>query len=150
MNVSELFAGVVDHAKRSGLFPGGVNTHEPKSKPEPLSASVWIQRIDPDRRHSGLAATSTRVEFALRVYTPMLSNDPDAIDPAVVTAVDTLMAAYTADFQLGGEALDIDLLGHSGQPMAAVAGYLDVGGTMYRVMTITVPIIVADAWAQTA
>jgi hypothetical protein len=58
------------------------------------------------------------------------------------------MAAYNGDFTLGGLVECVDLLGMTGQRLEARAGYLEQDRKIYRVMTITLPVIVAEAWEQ--
>lgn len=148
LNVAGILDALVSHAQASGVFDA-VLTHEPKSKPGAgVTAAVWVQSIGPLPAGSGLAATTTRVEFTVRAYSPMLAEPQDTIDPRIVAAVDTLMSAYTGDFTLGGLVRDIDCLGGSGAPMSAKAGYLNQDGKLFRVMDIAVPCIVNDLWTQ--
>lgn len=150
INSQALIDDLASHAMASGYFDR-VNQHEPKNKPgRGLTAAVWIDRIEPARGRSGLAATSARVVFNVRVYTTMLQNPQDSIDPNVMIATDALMTAYSGDFELGGDAAFIDLLGATqGHPLFAQSGYINIDNTVYRVMTMTVPVIVNDAWTQT-
>jgi len=60
-----------------------------------------------------------------------------------------LMTSYAADFELGGNARNIDLLGQTGVQLSAQAGYVEIDNRLFRVMDITIPVIVNDAWAQT-
>lgn len=148
--IDEIFAAVHSHVSASGHFER-VNDHEPKNAPGgKLTAAVWIQDIGPAPAGSGLAATTARIEFNVRVYQNMTSEPQDAIDPAVLKATSALIAAYSADFTLDGKIRGVDLLGQAGIPLRARAGYLNQDGQMMRVMTLTVPLIVNDAWAQTA
>ena len=150
MDVQGLIDAVVSHAEASGRF-AAVQTHEPKAAPSArLSCAVWAQRVRPAAAASGLAATSAVVEMNVRLYRSMLSEPQDVIDPEMVKAADVLMEDYTGDFTLGGAVLKVDLLGAYGAPLEAQAGYLTIGQTMFRVITITVPMVVADAWTQTA
>jgi hypothetical protein len=147
LDVSSLLDAVQSHALASGVFDR-VTGHEPKSAPgSGVTAAVWAQSIGPVPS-SGLASTSVRVEFMVRIYQSMLSEPQDAIDPAVLTAVDVLMAAYTGDFTLGGLVRQVDLLGNSGQGLSAQAGYLTQDQRTYRVVDVTLPIIVNDLWQQ--
>lgn len=148
MNITVILDGLVSHALASGLFER-VNAHEPKSAPgNGLTAAVWADEIGPDPGSSGLAATSGVVTFLVRLYTSMLSEPQDAIDPLMLSAVDTLMTAYSGDFELSGAARCVDLLGQTGKTLSAKAGYLNQDSKVYRVMTITVPVIVSDVWDQ--
>lgn len=147
LDVTTILDGVVSHALASGYFER-VNQHEPKSPPgNGLSAAVWADRIEPVRS-SGLLSTSARVVFQLRIYSGMLTEPQDDIDPNVMLAVDGLMTAYSGDFSLGGNVRSVDLLGQSGTPLSAQAGYISISNNMYRVMTITLPVIVNDVWDQ--
>ena len=62
---------------------------------------------------------------------------------------DVLFEAYSGDFQLGDENRWIDLLGATqGHPLFSQSGYINIDNMVYRVMTITVPVIVENAWTQ--
>lgn len=142
---------LASHAMTTGMFDR-VNTHEPKSKPgRGLTCAIWVDRIEPARGRAGLASTTARVVLNVRVYTNMLQNPQDAIDPNVMNAVDKLFEAYSGDFQLGNENRWIDLLGATqGHPLFSQSGYINIDNVVMRVMTITVPVIVENAWTQAA
>ena len=147
LNAQGLVDALVTHAQASGRFET-VNSHEPKSAPgNGLRVAIWADKVTPVRT-SGLNITSAMVTLMVRVYSNMISEPQDAIDPEIVGAVDVLMAAYSGDFELGGLAREIDLLGANGAGLSAQAGYLNQDGRLYRVVTITVPILVNDAWTQ--
>lgn len=150
LNSQTLVAATADHASTLGMFER-VNTHEPKNAPGPgLTAAVWVQSILPTARQSGLATTSARVEMNLRIETNMLAEPQDMIDPRIMAATDALIGAYSGDFDLGGLIAYVDLLGQHGAPLGAAAGYLDHDRKLYRVMTVTVPLIINDVWNQVA
>lgn len=138
---------VVSHAMASGRFDR-VNQHEPKNAPgHGLTCAVWANQIGP-ARGSGLAATSALVVLNVRIYTNMLAEPQDAIDPRVADATDALFNAYIGGFTLGGTVQAVDVRGMAGIPIAALAGYINIGGVLYRCMTITLPVIVNDVWAE--
>lgn len=146
--VRALTSAVTSIAMQTGKFRS-VNTHEPKSAPgSGLRCAVWAQEISPVGAASGLAATSGYVVMNVRAYGNMLQKPEDEIDPRLMSAATVLIGAYSADFTLGGTCRNIDLLGSYGQELRAVAGYLDIGGTMFRIVTLTVPCIVNDMWTQ--
>ncbi len=150
MNTEAMMSALVSHALEAGLFESA-NKHEPKSAPGTgTHAAIWVQSISPVALASGLASTSARIEFSVRVYVSMIAEPQDAIDPASGLAVDVLMTKYSADFTLGGTIKNVDVLGACGPGLSAEAGYLQVDQGMYRVMTITVPLIVNDAYTQAA
>lgn len=148
MTISAVLDPIVSHAMALGLFER-VNQHEPKNAPgNGLSCAVWTDRIFPVPGASGLICTTALVLFNIRVYTSMLAEPQDMIDPNLIDAVDTLMTAYSADFDLGGTVRNIDLLGQFGTTLNATAGYLTQDSKVYRVMTIALPVVVNDVWPQ--
>lgn len=148
MNFTAIFDALKSHSSSSGLFES-VNGHEPKSKPGTgLSTSIFADRVRPYAAHSGLAATSAQIVFTQRVYLSAFGEPADEIDPAILNAVDVLMTAYSGDFTLGTTVSSIDLLGQAGQTLEARAGYLDIDKTIFRHMTLIIPVIVEDAWTQ--
>ncbi|MFF3511533.1 hypothetical protein [Streptomyces sp. NPDC002573] len=150
LDIRTILDAVESHALASGYFQA-VNGHEPKTAPATgITCAVWVEQIGPARGGSGLVATSTRLALFVRLYTPMVSQPEDAIDPDLMTALDALMAAYSGDFTLGDLVREVDLLGTYGDPLSARAGYLTTSGAEYRVMTITLPLIVNDLWEQVA
>lgn len=151
LNVTGVLNGVISHAMALGLFEQ-VNGYEPKAAPTSggLTCAVWADRIDPVAAVSGLAATSARVVFNLRIYSSMLQQPMDAIDPNIVAALDTLMNAYSGDFDLGGTVRNVDLLGAHGVGLSAQAGYINQDGKLFRVVTLTLPVVISDVWSQAA
>jgi hypothetical protein len=134
-------------ARSTGLFRA-VNGHEPKGSPEKgLTCAVWADAIAPSPT-SGLNSTSAVVTFMIRLYTPMISEPQDMIDPTLVAAADKIMGDITADFTLGGTVRQVDLLGSHGAPFGAQAGYVEIGGTVFRIIDITTPCVINDAWPQ--
>lgn len=148
--VLDLLDKVTSKMETLGIFED-VTQHEPKSPPvNGITAAVWVQSIAPVGRASGLSATSGIVLLYVRVYTNFLQMPLDGIDPDILTATTTVMSAFSGGFSLGGSVRAIDLLGMYGQGMSAQAGYADLNKTMYRIMTVTLPVIINDLWTQVA
>jgi hypothetical protein len=150
MDITGILARIVSHAQTLGVFER-VNQHEPKNSPGTgITCAIWAQAIGPYPAGSSIVSTTGRIVFNVRLYTSMLMEPQDAIDPGLVTACDLLMTAYSGDFELGGTVKNIDLLGESGTPLSATAGYINIDNKNYRVITILLPLIVNDIWAQAA
>jgi hypothetical protein len=144
-----IIEAVASHAMASGWFDR-VNQHEPKNAPGyGVTAAVWVEDIRP-ALSSGLASSSALLVLSVRLYTSMLQEPQDAIDPNMAKAVDALFAAYAGDFTLGGLVRHVDLRGSEGSPLQAKAGYINQDQRMYRVFTITLPVVVNDAWDEEA
>lgn len=151
----ELTQALETHALRTGYFDR-VNKSEPKRAPDyGITAAIWPQTLLPVGPVSGLASSSGIATYVIRIYQPMLQEPIDQIEISAMRATAALIAALTADFQLtdaGGKGeplvMHIDLLGAYGPGLSAVAGYLDLDRTKYRVMDIAVPMVIADAFEQ--
>jgi hypothetical protein len=142
---------IVSHAESLGVF-GQVCAYEPLSQPgSGLTYAVWVNELGPVPAGSGLASSTARLEFTGRVYMPADTEPPAAVDADVTGAVDQLVGAYSGDFQLGGSVRCVDLLGSYGAPLRARYGYLDwPSGPVYRMATLTIPIIINSVWTQVA
>lgn len=150
LDVQGIVDAVQSHAAASGLFDRPVGTHEPLNPPGfGLTCAVWVQDLSAVPS-SGLAATSARLILNVRLYLPLTAEADDTIDPHLTAATDTLMAAYNGDFTLDGQVRQVDILGIHGERLAAKAGYLEQDGTVFRVFTIVLPLIVNDLWEQVA
>lgn len=145
--VMPILDAVVSDAMASGYFDR-VNTHEVKRKPRGLTAAVWVQGIRPVALASGLASTSAQLVFILRMYSNMLQEPQDAIDPNMLKATSNLMRRYHDDFDFDNSIRNVDLLGQFGTSLEAFAGYVEIDNTMFRIMDIVIPCIVNDVWPQ--
>jgi hypothetical protein len=144
-DVNALFAGLVSHALKLGIF-ARVNQHDPENVPGPkLSCSITLATIEADPAASGLAAVSGKITFMVRIWSPMVAKPLDTIDPAVLSALSTLLGEYSGNFTLAGTVRDIDLMA-----LRAQTGYLDQDGKQFRVAEITLPIVVNDLWGEVA
>lgn len=149
LDTDALVDAVCSHALATGLFDA-VNSHEPKTGPgSGMYAAVWVQSMR-GVKSSGLNSTSVLVVFNVRLYSNMLQEPQDAIDPNIMRAADVLLRAYSADFRLDGLIRNVDLLGQHSQAMGGDAGYLEIDKVMSRVFTLNVPCIVNDLWDQVA
>lgn len=150
LDTTAILDAVASRAMRLGQFER-FTRHEPKGAPgQGLTVAFWVQSLTPLALASGLAATSARLEVTCRFYQPMLTEPQDEIDPRIMAATDALFTVLSGDFDLDGLVRNVDLLGAFGVGLSAQAGYQTIDRTLYRVMTIVIPLVVSDAWPQTA
>lgn len=150
LNTAALIDDLVTHALTLGVFDS-VNAHEPATAPGlGVQANIFADYIGPMPTTSGLSATTALVVMNERLVTSMAHQPADDIDSNLANALDALFAAYHADFELGGDVMAIDLLGASRYRLEAHWGYFHQGDTTYRAILATVPLIVPDAWTQSA
>lgn len=149
LHIDNLFSLVESHAQQTGMFQR-VNGHEPKNAPgNGMHCAVWLDTIEPVAM-SGADNVSIVVVFNVQLYLNFLQKPEDGIDPKLVKAVDAMMTKYVGDFEFGGEVRNLDIFGSSGWKFEAKAGYIDIDGKKYRVITIQLPVIINDAWAEVA
>jgi len=146
--IDPIFDAIVSDAQASGYFDV-VNVYEPKAKPPTgLSAAIWLQSIVPIGQISGLASTSARLVFILRIYSNLFKGPQDMVDPDLARAASNLMRRYHDDFDFGGVIRNVDLLGAYGVALEANAGYMQQDDTEYRIIDIQIPCLVNDVWPQ--
>lgn len=148
--INAVFDRIVSWALASGRFDQ-VNQHEPKNAPgNGVAASIWVQTVAPFPAGSGVAATTGLLVLNFRIYISFTSQPFDAIDPAVLAAATDFMGAISGDFDFDNIASvrNVDLLGSSGTRLSLNAGYVELDRHMYRVMTIVIPVIINDMFAQ--
>jgi hypothetical protein len=148
--VYALWDSVKTHCLTLALF-GGVTTHEAKSKPAgDMSAEIWSMDMRPLPQVSGLGETAGLITFHIRIRTPMLAKPEDDTDKKLMSASLTVIGEYSGSFTLGGTVMAVDLLGMHGTALGAQLGYLEQDGTLFRVSTVTLPIILDNLWTQGA
>lgn len=149
--VDDIFNAVETDLLTVGWFER-VGLHEPKNAPGyGLTAAAWVQAgPDPLPGESGLAASSALLTFFVRIYHPMISSSPDLIDRNATKANSALLRRWHDNYDFGLDPLvrNVDLLGMSGVRLSSRGGYVEQSGTMFRCMTITLPIIINDVWPQ--
>lgn len=148
LDVAGIVAAVESHARAIGGIEDVV-TVEPKSAPgNGVYAAIWLSDIAPVPAASGLGAVSTLLLLTVRVMKRMLSLPYGQIDPDLLAVTDSLMGAYAGAFELGGEVRNVDLLGMYGTKMAGRAGYLTLDKAMFRVVDISLPLVINDLWLE--
>jgi hypothetical protein len=140
---------LVSVASRSGYFPGGADSVEPKSAPgNELYFATWIEEIQPIPLRSGLDVTSARVPMICRIYRSMLADPQSRIDIEIYQASSYMLTQLSADF--GIEGAYIDLLGAYGDPLGTKGGYIELDRSMFRITDTIVPFIADNVFDQEA
>lgn len=139
-----LFTAIQSYAEELGIFTN-VDLHEPWNAPgSRLFCSINLGTVRPVMS-SGLAAVSLQVVLVVRVWSSALQKPLDGIDPEILSAACSLMGAFSGGFTLGGTVRDVELLAMSAQP-----AYVDFEGKPFRVIEVTVPIVVNDTFTEAA
>lgn len=154
VDTAALQDALTSHAQALGIFDS-VNGHEPRRAPgNGLAYATWFQRVRPFAPQSGLAVTSAAMIWNGRLYRPVPGDASmlNMMDPYLADAACALIASYSADFTLDGLVSSVDLLGRTGVEfgLGAEMGYLEQDGTLFRVATMTLPLIINDVFEQVA
>lgn len=149
LDIGTILDKLVSHALASGYFESVNEFKVDEPSGTGITCGVWSDDITPIRS-SGLASTSARITFKLRMFSSTEAAPESYLERGMVDAASALLTAYSGDFELGGNVRGVDLLGMEGQPLSANAHYMNLSGIIYRVMDIAIPVLVNDAWPQSA
>lgn len=153
--ISALYDAFTDMAKSSGLFDR-TPAHESRSEPGTrLTLETLMGPIRCVGRTSGLASTSARAQFTLRIRAPRASEPDDDTERAILYAAVWLMTAINEDYELrhvqdtvAGLVQCVDVLGMYGEPLSSEPGWLEQNGAEYRAIAVTVGVILNDVFPQ--
>lgn len=149
LDIGTVLDKLVSHAMATGLFETVNEFKVDEPSGDGITAGIWADDITPIRS-GGMAATSVRLTFKVRLFSSTEAAPESYLERAMVDAVSVLLTAYSGDFDLGGNARAIDLLGMEGAALSANAHYMNLSGVIFRVMDIAVPVLLNDVWDQTA
>ena len=125
---------------KGGYFKGGVLIGEPKAPPGTrFTAAVFMDSVHIPG--TVLDALEEVHVVQLRVYDNMMREPQEDVELEMSIVLSDLMSDMAGDFDLGGTVRAIDFAGMYGTAMGARWGYLDVGGIMFRIADVTVPLI---------
>lgn len=155
VDIDDLYSAVTSVPQATGYFDR-VNQHEPTQAPgRGLTCGTWLDRIEP-ALSSGLASTTGLFVFSVRLYTSAFHPDPDQMDPWLTKANNAVFGSYIGNVGLDLSFVrNIDVRGMTQERLVSRAGYITMAGPgdskrVYRIYTITVPVIVNDAWDEGA
>lgn len=151
--IDPIWDAIISDVQRVGHFSSINKSSEPKRAPATqggLTAAVWMQNMKGVGAISGLKATSGVLVFNVRIYSNMLIEPQDEIDPRMLRAASRLMREWHEeyDFDLDPLVRNVDVLGMTGIQLDCNAGYLEMDRKNYRIYDITLPVIVNDIWPQ--
>jgi hypothetical protein len=117
-----------------------VQIGEPKSPPRgDLAAAVFVS--DASVVGVTLQTTIELHELTIRLYRNMMEEPEEDNELRISQAVTGIVSDLLGDYDLGASVRNI-AVGEYGRTVSASYGYLDVGGTMYRSVDISIPLIV--------
>lgn len=132
---------------------GALMQHEPLSAPDVpgVVCCIWpAEPMAPIAESSGLAGADARMPVMIRMLRNALAEPQDQRETDLIDAYDALMEAMLGDFTLHGQVRAIDVLGESGEALAGQWGYLQLDKTIFRIVDVTVPLMINNAWTYGA
>lgn len=141
---------LLTHAKSTGAISTTVG-YEPKSAPglTGITCGIWFSEMEPYPGGSGLDSTTAVLTMMARLYRGFITKPEGDIDIKLMEAAHVLITRLSSDFTLGGIVRNIDLLGEATSGgLRPEFGYVDLDNKKFRVVDITIPMIVNDVWDQ--
>lgn len=144
----EAYRELVDLVNGVGGW-GDVIQHEPLSAPDAPGVIACIFPTDPVQalaESSGLAAADARMPVMIRLLRNALAEPQDERETDLIDAYDRLMTALLGALTLNGAVRAIDALGESGEALAGEWGYVTIDRTTFRLIDLTVPLMINNTW----
>jgi hypothetical protein len=115
---------------------------EPKNPPtQALHAAVFMGEVSQIMVFAG-GETRERHTVTVRVYDNAFAEPAEDVELEMARAVNALVNDIVGDADLGATIMSVDVAGMHGAPLSVRWGHVDVGGTMFRIADITLPLIV--------
>lgn len=113
-----------------------------------LTACLVAMTGDPGPA-TGLASSSLRVVWTVRFLMPP-SKPLGSVDPELMGKAGDLITRLAGDFTLGELVRVIDLRGIHGARVEWRFGWVEIGGTVFRLLDVAVPLIINDVFPEVA
>ena len=143
-DIKNTLHAVETYVQNLGLF-STVQIGEPKQAVgQGLHAAIYMQSVSIIMIYVGGETRESHI-VQLRVYKDMLAENTDPqnnLESELASVVSKLMENLLGDTDLESSIMSIDAGGMDGGSMTATYGYLTLGGVMYRVVDINIPLIV--------
>ena len=148
--IQATFDAIRDALLKTNYF-STVEIGEPKSPPADakLTVHIWIESI---------SEVATTLDKTIEVYTltmrmmiPTVFSEPvEGIEVELAEAVSRADEGLFADFSFGATVRNIDVVGQYGTAYRVDFGHVDIGGKLFRIADITIPMIVDDSATMVA
>lgn len=128
---------------------GGIRTAqagEPKSPPTGVQG-VFASVIMRSTSIVALTLNGTIEQHVIliRLYRDMLAEPQKSIEVDLATAAQRIQADIAGEYDLGASIRSVDVGGEYGEPMRTDWGYVTISDRMYRIVDISVPLLVDDS-----
>jgi hypothetical protein len=144
-NISASLDGIASHIQRTG-YASSVQIGEPVSPPDTIDkchVAVYMAAM----AVAGLTLSRT-IEVhtvTVRIYRRAAfaqGDDAGAVEKELSLTLAQITDNLIGDFDLGASMRNIDIAGQFGEPLGGTWGYVDLGGTMHRIVDLRVPLVI--------
>ena len=133
---------VLTHLLASG-YAGQALILEPKSPPSGagITCALWMTSTGVVQIMAGRNTVEVHT-VNVRLYRNMLSEPQEAIELELAQAASELLADFIGEYDLGANIRNVDVAGQFGTPIGTQWGYVQISGVMFRIVDITLPLVV--------
>jgi len=143
--ITATLRAVESYLLASGYFGSQAQIGEPKSPPgEGLTATVFMDRAGVAELTLGGKTIEQHV-VTLRIYLNMLAEPQEDVELTLAKVVQEVISDLLGDYDLGATIRNVDAAGQYGTSVGTAWGYVDVGGVMFRIADVTLPLVVDDS-----
>lgn len=147
LNTVNLLTKLGSYVKRTGRAKRVV-LYDPMSQVPPGTISISIRSVRAFNQISALNKTGVCIVFSIVLYIDSKAEPKDGQELELMGVFDLLMQSFNEKFTLEGAVHSIDIFGRAGTPLGADFGRVEIDKVIYRVMDITLPLLVTNVWTQ--
>ena len=114
---------------------------EPASPPDQLAAFLWMTSVSTPEVPLDGGDVQIQV-VTLRIYQPAFESPPEDIEIELSNTLSQLLSDILGDADLGASIRHVDAGGIYGNNLSAEWGHLDQNGRIYRIVDLTLPLVV--------
>lgn len=149
LDAASVLAALKTVFEATGCFDGVAMSQGVVGPSTGMSAQIWaVPPFKLVKERSGLADVSVLLTFNARMLTPIGTPPADDLDLTLLAAWSAVMNSLVGGFTLNGEVEQLDLLGSYSSGLESPPGYVEIAGTMYRCITMTLPLVLDSVWTE--
>ena len=144
-DVKASLQAIESYLSKSGYF-SSVQIGERKAPPpgDGLSVDIWMKSAAVVRLYANGGTGESHVVMA-RVYRDLFGLPTEETEFVLAKAVQQILSDLLGEYDLGATVREIDAGGINGQSVRTDWGHVDIGGKLFRVADITLPLSVDDS-----
>ena len=152
-NIKTTLSAIASHVSRTG-YAGDVQIGEPVNAPEATDkvfAAIFMNSATVVELTLGTTIELHTVTLRIMKRAPIgAGDDSGAVVEELALVVSQVSSNLIGEFDLGGTIRAIDVGGQYGEGISATWGYATIAQTVFRVVDISLPLIVDDSGTQAA